>query len=195
MPMYDETKLLTKLAAGDEYSFELIYKRYITEITSFLVKYLKSNQLANDVAQEVFLKIWENRSHMSQVKSFKGYIYITARNQAINILRSTSRSSSLMSEILVHYQREYNATENAMLDYDYQQFLQRSIEALPPRSREVFRLCRDQGKSYEEVAEILGISTNSVKSHMVLSMKRLKASVEKEMGISFAFFLILLHSS
>lgn len=195
MPLCNETELLDKLAADDELAFELIYKHHICGVTAFLNKFLKSSQLADDIAQEIFIKIWEDRSKMQRVQSLKAYLYITARNRALNILKSTSKSLSVMSEILRHYRRSQNETENSMLDYDYRQFLLRIIEKLPSRSREVFQLCRDQGKSYEEVAEILGISTNSVKSHMVLSMKRLKASVEQELGISFGVFLVLLYSA
>lgn len=191
-PLHNEQELLTQLAAGDEQAFGTIYRHYIFSVSQFLVKYLKSPQIAEDISQEVFVKIWENRIRMSQVDSFKAYLFVTARNHSLNVLKSASRAAPVMGEIVRHYQLQRSDTEDELLNKEYLQFLQRTIADLPPRSREVFRLCREQGKSYDEVAALLGISRNSVKNHMVHSMKQLKIAVEKELGISFAIFLLLI---
>ena len=88
-----------------------------------------------------------------------------------------------------------NGADDTVLTREYQEFLRRVIESLPPRSREVFLLCREQQFSYDEVAAQLGISRNSVKNHMVHSMKILKASVEKDLGISLSLFLLILYGA
>lgn len=191
-PLNNENELLSQIAEGDEYAFGIIYKHYVVEVNSFLIKYLKSTQLAEDISQEIFVKIWENRSRLAQVDSFKAYLFVTARNHSLNVLKSTSHSIPIMSELINKYEQLRNNTEVEILVKEYTLFLEKAIASLPPRSREVFRMCREKGKSYNEVAEYLGMSRNSVKSHMIYSMKRLKAEVEKELGISFALFLLII---
>lgn len=182
------------MAAGDEQAFGAIYKHYIYDLSQFLIRYVKSPLIAEDLSQEIFVKIWENRKAMPDVDSFRAYLFITARNQSLNVLRNAARQPAVMGEILRNYQQQTVRTdsEDELLHRQYLQFLHDIIEKLPPRSREVFRLCRQQGKSYEEVAALLNISRNSVKNHMVHSMKVLKAAVEKELGISFSIFLLLI---
>ncbi len=97
-----------------------------------------------------------------------------------------------MSEIVNSFVEERNSTEDELLNKEYYDYLQKALAVLSPRSREVFKLCREQGKSYEEVATALGISRNAVKNHMVASMKILRTSVERDLGISLGVLLVIL---
>jgi RNA polymerase sigma-70 factor (family 1) len=190
-PLHNEPELLRQFAEGVEQAFELFYKHYIYDLNQFLLRYIKSPQIAEDLSQEIFLKIWEKRLRMKEVDSFRAYLFITARNHALNALKTAGRSATVMGEILRSYDPKYSNAEDHVLNQQYLDFLHRTLASLPSRSREVFQLCRPEGRSYEEVAKLLGISKNSVKNHMVHSMKVLKAAVEKELGISFSLFLIL----
>ena len=182
------------MVAGDEEAFASIYKHYIFPVSQFLLRYVKSPQIAEDLSQDIFSKVWEGRERIPQIGSFKGYLFIMARNHSLNVLKNAAQAPSLMGEIVRHYKQQpfRTDTEDEVLHRQYLEFLHNIIEKLPPRSREVFRLCRQQERSYDEVANLLGISRNSVKNHMVHSMKVLKASVEKELGISFSLFLLII---
>lgn len=184
-----ENDLLLRMAAGSEDAFTRLYQHYTPSVNQFFLRYLRVPELVSDLTQDVFIKIWNQRSELPQLKSFRAFLFILARNHALNTLRNASRHDAVIGEIGRHYQQQID-TDDA-LTKDYLAFLQTSMEALPPRSREVFRLCREQGLSYEEVAKLLGISRNSVKNHMVYSMKALKLAVEKDLGISFALFLAI----
>lgn len=189
---YDERTLLNQLAGGDENAFASIYNEYHASITEFVQKYVKSPELAEDLSQEVFIRIWEGRSKLLAVQSFRAYLFIAARNHTLNALKSASRKDVVVGEIVRNYQAQRSTTEEDVLNREYLQFLHKIINRLPPRAREVFRLCREQGKSYDEVAALLGISRNSVKNHMVFSMKQLKAAVEKDLDIPLSLFLLIL---
>ena len=97
-----------------------------------------------------------------------------------------------MSEIIRHFDVARNTTEDDVLSNEYLAFIRKKLDELPPRSREIFRMCREQSKSYEEVAAALGITRDAVKSRMMHAMKTLKNSVEREIGLPFAVFLVLL---
>jgi RNA polymerase sigma-70 factor (family 1) len=192
---YEEKALLARLAAGDADAFAALFDAYRDPLTQFILKFVKLPQLAEDLSQEVFLKIWQQRAKLSDIQSFKAFLFIVARNRTINTLQTASRSQAAIGAI----SREGlsrptpSPADDTVLSREYQDFLHRTIESLPPRSREVFRLCREQQRSYDEVAAQLGISRHSVKNHMVHSMKVLKAAVEKDLGIPLSLFLLILY--
>lgn len=192
---YDEKALLFRLAAGDEDAFAALYRHYQGALDLFLTRFVKSPQLAEDLSQEIFLKIWEQREKLRELLSFRAFLFIVARNYTLNILQKAGRSNAAMGEITRHVLSLHtqSPTEDAVLSREYQDFLDRTIQSLPPRAREVFRLCRQQQLSYEEVAAQLGISRNSVKNHMVHSMKILRTSVERDLQIPLSLFLLILY--
>ncbi|MGF7082804.1 RNA polymerase sigma factor [Mucilaginibacter sp. UYCu711] len=189
MELYTDTELL-ELIVNDNYkAFTFLYDRYFSDIKRFVLRILKSPQLTEDVIQEVFIQVWLNRSKLSQVNSFKAYLFITARNRALDSLKAALRSEVAMGEIIHSFVAQRNGTDEEVLDKEYSLFLNRILASLPERTRQIFTLCREQGKSYKEVAGVLGISRNAVKNHMVLSMKILGSSVKKELGVSLTLLL------
>nr|WP_068888413.1 RNA polymerase sigma-70 factor [Pedobacter panaciterrae] len=187
-----DQELRTKLVFGDEYAFAELYQRYNAGILGFVKKFVHSADLSEDLTQEIFIKIWQCKSKLEHVQSLKAYLYIVARNHTLNSLKKAFRSEVAMSEIVNSFVEERNSTEDELLNKEYYDCLQKALAVLSPRSREVFKLCREQGKSYEEVATALGISRNAVKNHMVASMKILRTSVEKDLGVSLGLLLVIL---
>lgn len=141
------------------------------------------------------MKIWEDRWTMQEVSSFKSYLFTVTKNHTFNMLKRAAVEDRIKGEVLRNYTVSKNDTEESFQAKEYQQFLQRVLDTLPPQSREVFKLCRQQEKSYDEAAQILGISSSAIKKHMVRSMKVLKFAVEKDMGIAFSVFMELLAQS
>ena len=181
---------LIKFIIDDDYqAFTIIYNRYAAAVKQFLIKVLKSDELTEDITQEVFIQLWANRLKLSQVKSFKAYLFIAARNRALDSLKTALRSEAAMGEIVQSFVALRNTIDEGLLDKEYRLFLDNLLATLPGRTRQIFALCREHGKSYDEVAQMLGISRNAVKNHMVLSMKVLGSSAKKELGISLTLLL------
>jgi RNA polymerase sigma-70 factor (ECF subfamily) len=185
-----DAELLELIIDGNYRAFTIIYNRYSIAVKRFLLKILKSAELTEDITQEVFIVIWTNRSKLSQVKSFKAYLFVTARNRALDSLKAAFRSETAMGEIIYNFVSQRNVTDEHLLDKEYRLFLDSILATLPERTRYIFSLCREQGKSYEEVADTLGISRNAVKNHMVLSMKIISSSVKRDLGISLSLLLV-----
>lgn len=183
-PENNEKDLLLLLIAGEEKGFEGLYNLYNRSIFNFIIKYVSSVPLAEDLTQEVFIKMWENRKQLKEVRSFKAYLFISARNHTLNNLKLVFRSEAAIGEVLSGFTDLRNNTEDDVLHKEYLQFLKETLNNLPERTREIFKLCREQEKSYEEVAKSLNISRNAVKNHMVRSMKFLSSSIKKEFGLS-----------
>lgn len=182
-PLVDEDKIVQRLQTGDEHSFNLIYQHYFSFVYTSVERLIHSPQLAEDVTQEIFIKIWEGRSGLAEIKSFRSWLFITARNHSINVLKSAARCKEGMGEIIRHFHRTPDLANDEIQNNEYAKFIQNKLEELPPRAREIFLLCREQSKTYSQVAAALGITRDAVKSRMVHAMKMLRNSAEKEMGL------------
>ena len=192
-PLCDEQILLSELSAGKEDAFDKMYDHYVHSIYSFVIKCVKSPELAQDLTQEIFIRIWENRSQLGKVKSFRAYLFVTARNHVLNFLKKASISNVVLTEIINSYVSSQGANE--MISREYEQWLYKVLESMSPQMRAVFKLCREQNKNYDEVADLLQITKNTVKKHMVRSMRVIKGRLDLDWGISISLFLfIALHS-
>lgn len=185
--------LLARLVTGDGHAFTLLYDRYHTAVAQYLQQLVKSPVLAEDLTQETFIRIWSARAQLGAVHSFKAYLFTVARNHALNGIKKSSSEQAVRTVIIQHYRQLRNDTEETLLTRAYLQHVHRILQTLPPQTREVFRLCREQEQSYEAAAQQLGISRNAVKKHMVRSMKVLKTAAERDLGISFSVLLALVH--
>lgn len=186
-------KLLQDLSKGSNEAFTLLYDKYHDMLHRFVIKFIKSPDLADDITQEVFMQLWENRTTIMGIRSLKPWLFTLAKNRTFNVLKRAAIDDTAKSEILKYYQISHNATETDLVTKEYLTFIKKVLDTLPPQSAKVFQLCREENKSYEEVAAILGISRNAVKKHMVRSMKVLKGAVEKDLGISLTLLLTLLY--
>lgn len=191
--LHNEQLLLQKIAESDEASFAEIYEVYSDPLNQFVLKYVKSKELSNDIIQEVFIRIWEHRSELPEIDSFKAYLFTIARNLTLNFLKKASRQNAVIAEIARNYKPVACIGEDRLLSNQYKQFIEEVLQSLPPQTRTVFRLCREEEKSYDEVAACLGISRNAVKKHIVRSHKFFKEQLldhpDLQFGILFLLFL------
>lgn len=185
----NKANLIKRISAGDEKAFLEIFNLYFKSVCRFVEKYVQSRELSEDLVQEVFIKVWENRDKFSEIQSFKSYLYTCAKNHTLNSLKKAARSEIALSELINSYHLVRSQTEEILLDKEYLACFNKVLESLPVKTREIFKLCREQKKSYAEVAQIMGISKNAVKNHMVHSIKQFKYTAETELGISLTVFL------
>lgn len=183
--------LLQRLCDGDERAFTQLYNTYIAELTGFIVKFVKLPQIAEDISQEVFIKIWQNHAQLQGVDSFKAYLFVAARNHTLNILKRIAKEDSAKAEIIRHFQSiRVNNKEDDLISGEYLAYLRNVLNSLPMQTQQVFQLCRTEQKGYEEVAALLGISRNTVKKHMVRSMKTFRHALENGLGIPLPLIII-----
>ncbi|CAM4430037.1 RNA polymerase sigma-70 factor, ECF subfamily [Pedobacter westerhofensis] len=187
----EEHDLMIKCANGSDRAFAELYRRHASLVYRFILSFVKSAELADDLRQEVFIKVWENRLVLADVKSFKSYLFSISKNHTLNVLKRASTNATAMAYVLNNYQ-EQHTPEDDLVSKEYLAYLNQVISEISPQSRAVFMLCRQQHKSYDEVAEILDISRNAVKKHMVKSMKILREAVKRDLDLPLSIALILL---
>lgn len=174
-PDFREDELLALLATGDRPAFKQLYKAYYSKIYAYALKFTKSAFLAEDIAQDVFLKIWENRDSLRDVKFFKGYLFTICKNMTLSMLSRAAREVKIRDLILAGAMQFHSDTEFKIQNEEYERLLNQAIESLPPQRKLIFRLCKIEGKCYEEAAEQLAISPGTVNDHIVKATRAIRA--------------------
>ncbi|MEQ8553134.1 MAG: RNA polymerase sigma-70 factor [Cyclobacteriaceae bacterium] len=175
------TKILSIKNLGDrdiETYFEEIYKEYFRRLFAYSLTITKSKALAQDIVSDVFYNLWNAREDLYSIKQLKSYLFTSVKN----------RSISALSDNLVRFQREdYDDDissvetvdpEELMIEKELQEFINQSIDKLPPQCQLVFNMVKGQRLSHGEVAKELGISTDTVKYHISTALKKLKKDLE-----------------
>ena len=188
---YNEQSVILRLQKGDSDAFRELYNQYHQPLYHYVLRFVKSPALAEDVLQDVFLKIWEIRSRIDPELSFKAYLYRISRNSVFKLLKKIAVDENLRTQVLKQFSQSVADADLKVLWQQYEALLQAAINRLPPQRRKVFKLCREEGKSYEQVAEELGISRNTVKEHMVLAMKLIREHID-QYGDTSTYFILLL---
>jgi len=186
---YDEKALLTRLRQGDKDAFIELYERHHIGLYNYTLHFLKIPDLAKDVVQDVYLKAWEIRERINPELSFTAYLYTISRNRVFKLMKKIGADEALRQQVMRQLQLNMDDPERKVLWRQYEQTLRNAIGQLPPQRQKVFRLCREEGKTYEQAARELGISANTVKEHMVLAVKCLKEYFLQHADISFLLFL------
>ena len=172
---YTDEQLLLLLAGSDQQAFTGLYNRYHTGIYNYQLAFVKIPSIAEDLTQEVFLKIWEARNRLKIHTSFASYIYRISRNTAIDFIKKIAADRELRNEIVLHKQSFFADGSNSPLQAkEYNHLYKQAIDSLSQQRRTVFLLCREEGKTYKEVAGLLGISRHTVKEHMTKSLHNLR---------------------
>lgn len=185
----NEERLLLRLKGGDDLAFKLIYDHYKDSLGNSLLSLLKSEVLAEEVLQDLFLKIWENRTSIDHRRSFKSYLYRIAENMVYDLFRRATKEKMILKEIIAANSELYTHVEEALIKKENTASLEQLIAQLPNQRQRVFTACKLEGKSYKEVADELGISTNTVNDHVQKAMQYLKANLHRAPAVYILFLL------
>src|SRR5688572_17768181 len=155
---YNEPALVQELQKGNKDAFFELYERYHPAIYKYIIKFIKIPEQAEDILQEVFLKIWIHRERIDTNLSFQAYLYRISRNQAFKALKKIASDNELRLKVMLEFQHTVKDADNKALWAQYESILKSAIGKLPPQRQKIFRLCREDGKSYKEISCELNIS-------------------------------------
>ncbi len=171
----DDEILLANVGKGDKRAFSVLYNRYRHKVYAYGIRVVKSNELAEDILHEVFLKLWLNKS-VAGIKNLDAYLQVVARNLALNVLRK-QKLEELYKQHVRNDEQVYisDTTAEHIHSRETASLIDTAKRLLPPQQRMVYELCKEKGLKYEEVADQLAISKLTVKTHMQLALRALKA--------------------
>lgn len=185
----NEKELLRKVSQGDESAFTVLFDAYKDKIYTIALRLTNSPSNAEEIVQDVFLKIWLKRDTLTAVEHFRAYLFTATRHHVFNALKRLSLHRQLVGEIARGLTDESNETENMLLDKEYQSILREAVEQLPPQQQQVYRLMKEQGLKREQVAELLKISPQTVKQHLAQAMRSIRAFCVARLDIYIALVL------
>jgi RNA polymerase sigma-70 factor, ECF subfamily len=171
--MIDQLALRIKL--GDEQAFELLYRKFYVRLCAFANKFLNDPEVAQEIVQDVFAKIWEGREEIDPEDSIKSYLFKIAQNLSINNLRRKKVESRYIGIYKLVYieQMEFSAYES-LLAKELEENITKSIAKLPAKCRKIFELSRSEGLKYKEIADTLNISIKTVEAQMSKAFRSLR---------------------
>ncbi|CAG5069054.1 hypothetical protein DYBT9623_01788 [Dyadobacter sp. CECT 9623] len=182
LPIIDEdSELLLLVARGDEKAFSTIFNKYHNRLGSHLFRITRSHELAQEVVQDIFLKIWINREELFSVRNFKGYLYVISKNHALNCLKRNALENELTSEL---DDNQDFATEDNYEESTQYLLLDEAIDRLPPQQRQVYLMSRHERLKYTEIAARLSLSRETVKRYLQISSESITSYVRKKLIVS-----------
>ncbi|MEO8110099.1 MAG: RNA polymerase sigma-70 factor [Ginsengibacter sp.] len=186
---YEESHLITLLAEDSEYAFQLMYDRHRNRIYHVAIRYLKSPVLAQEVVQDVFLKLWIERKNIKTDQPLEAWLYTVAKNNLINRLKKIASEWKALTNLKNLSNEFVNSPSDKVEESQYSELLKKAIETLPRQQQTVFSLARNEHLTYIQIGEKMGISPLTVKKHMSRALLHIKTYFE---GIEGLFFFAIL---
>lgn len=175
--LYKDEELIAEIKAGNMFAFDLFYKRYNKKVFKFVYLILKSEEESENIVQDVFLSLWINRNRIDKNSSAKYYIFTIAYNSAISVIRKKAKEKKFL-EYLMTLQRYDHGSVDLELEYNEAVTnLDKIIENLPPRQKEVFLLHRVDELKYLDIGKRLNISVNTIENHMSRALKTIRSKL------------------
>ncbi len=172
-----DEELVDLLNQGSGAAFTAIYDRYKVQLASNLLRMLKSADLAEEVLQELFMSLWEHRERIDRQQSVAGYLYRSAVNMSKNVYRKVAGDQRMREQLLLHFEYAQRSVDDYIHGKEAREALDRLINQLPPQQRQVYCLCKLEGKSYKEVSQLLNITETTVNSHIRNANKFLRGQL------------------
>jgi len=182
--------LFCRLADGDEEAFRQLFHYYNKLLYPFVVKLTRSPLAAEEVLQEVFLKIWAHRKKLTQVDNPKAYIIRIVSNESMDFLHAQAKQERLAKEMLRNAADEAPSPEQSYFQRETEQRLQQAVEQLPLACRQIYRMSREQYKRIPEIASELNLSPSTVKNQLVKALKTIRLHLGNILPSLIAFFIL-----
>ncbi|WP_077438429.1 RNA polymerase sigma-70 factor [Sphingobacterium sp. CZ-UAM] len=189
-----ENELLRLLRCGDMQAFDVLYHRYSHTIYANILKFIKDKTVAEDLLQDVFVRIWENRLKIDPEQSFAAFLYTCSRNITFNFRRRLKLELESAIQLAQEAVEGENSIDRMLDSKEAQQWVEQLLHKLPQQRQKIFRLSKLEGKSYQEIAQEMGISVSTVRDHIVKANKFIRNAALQDNGFSAFMFALLLFS-
>ncbi|CAL1518895.1 RNA polymerase sigma-70 factor [Chitinophaga sp. MM2321] len=176
----EESILMSLLAKDSEYAFRLLYDRYSNRIYKLAIRYLKSPVLAQEIVQDVFLKLWFERKNMITDKPVEAWLITVAKNKLINqfkkLTREWNRKSAYNADVPINKSTD---GESKLLNAEFERNFNSIINGLPQQQKQILHFTKEEGLSYNEIALRLNISPLTVKTHMARALDKIRKCLKE----------------
>jgi RNA polymerase sigma-70 factor (family 1) len=183
----DDTQLSDLLKSGDRAAYTEIYDRYVLVLLGHAYNKARDREAAKDAVHEVFVTLWAKRSSLT-IDNLPGYLFRSVRNVILNQVAHEAVRDRYISS-MVTFAAGYETTDHLVREKQLMAIIEKEIDALPPKMREVLRLSRNENLSHKEIAEKLDISEQTVSKQITNALKILRI----KLGV-LVYVLMLIHT-
>ena len=172
-----DVQILDKLKLGDSTAYKELFDLYYMPLSIYSLKYCDSFQLAEDIVQDLFVKLWDEKLYMKLDGAISPYLFKSVKNNTLQVVKKKAKYRFEEIEDQINKLMSEEKVDLASIEEEKKK-LYKEVEALPEKSKEVFKFIVLENMKYKEVAENLGISVNTVKTHYSRALKQLRNSLD-----------------
>jgi len=190
--LLNEKEYFVRIAHGDELAFSEIFYHYTNRIHPFIKKITRSEEVTEEIVQDVFVSLWKSREKLMEIDNYAAYIFTIATNKTFNYLKSKARKEKHLNELTKVNKNFTNNTQEAIELHETRELVGQLVRQLPPQKKLIYQLTREEGLSHDEIAQQLHISKNTVKNHLVETLKFLRKNLQRSQGVSLLLINIFI---
>lgn len=189
--IYAVRELQLFAAQGNEAAFAEIFHLYKHKLYSYLLPLTGSPEVAEDIIQDTFLKLWNNRNILGDIEDFGAYLFRMTHNLAINSFKRMAKETLVLSELQSRPQSSESQVDNTLIFKEAAEALHQTIRSLPPQQKLVYILSREQGLKHDEIAQYLHLSPTTVRNHIVQALRTIRKKIESHATLVIALIILL----
>jgi RNA polymerase sigma-70 factor (ECF subfamily) len=173
-------ELQIKIADNDESAFTQLYIHFCKKLIHFSVSLVRSKEISEELVEDVFVKLWARRSHITDIDNLTVYLYVAVKNRSLNALSQKAKELVAASFDYLNTSIDEFATDpyDLLITSEMMLRMHQAIESLPPRCKMIFKLVREDGLKYKEVSDILNISVNTIDAQMAIAVKKICTALQ-----------------
>ena len=157
-----------------------LFRRYDKRIYPFVLKMIRNSALAEEITQEIFIKLWQHRAKLSSIDRPEAYILTIAARHTLDQIKKRLNENKMLQGLLASKEGSHNDTEEKLLLRDRAALIQLAVDQLPPQQKSVYELSRLEGMNYEQIAQQLQISPNTVRNHLVKALRSIRDYMDQQ---------------
>ena len=163
----------------DTQAYKQLFQLFYPSLVSFSVSIIKSKELSEEIVSDVFMKIWEKRHQLDKVENLTYYLFTAVKNKCLNQLQSQKNKTGLeINDTVFEFKSLSHDPEQKLISAETIRQIQKAIQELPPRCRLIFKLVKEEGLKYKEVAELMQLSVKTVENQMSLAFKKIGTVID-----------------
>jgi RNA polymerase sigma-70 factor, ECF subfamily len=180
-------EIIKRVKSGDQKAFELLFNLYYNQLVNFAYTFLKDVDIANEIVQETYIKVWEIKDSLDENLSIKAFLYKCTHNNCINYIKKAQVTHKLTEKYITELsyrlkflgENQPNSFFDDLAEEELELCVQKAIDSLPQQCREIFLMSRFKGLTYLEIANKLSISVNTVKTQLSRALQKIRLGIKK----------------
>ena len=162
----------------DMQAYKQLFLLFYPSLLSFAVSIIRSKESSEEIVSDVFIKIWEKRHQLDKVENLSYYLFTAVKNKCLNCLKDQKNKENLeINDVIIEFKSLYYDPEQKLISAEMIDQIRKAIQELPPRCRLIFKLIKEEGLRYKEVADLLQLSVKTVENQMSLAFKKIGTAI------------------